>query len=70
MTQHRRRLVEGDPKAKCFREDVEGTLWFKDRIVVLKKDAPKKKILDEAHTLKYSIHPGSSKMYHDLRGQF
>jgi hypothetical protein len=26
-----------------------------------------KKILDEAHTLRYSIHPGNTKMYHDLR---
>jgi hypothetical protein len=29
-----------------------------------------KKILDEAHTLRYSIHPGNTKMYHDLRQQF
>jgi hypothetical protein len=27
----------------------------------------KKKILNEAHTSRYSIHPGSTKMYHDLR---
>jgi hypothetical protein len=31
-----------------------------------KKEAPKKKILDEDHTSRYSIHPGSTKMYHDL----
>jgi hypothetical protein len=37
---------------------------------VLKKEALKKKILDEAHTLRYSIHLGSTKMYHDLRQQF
>jgi hypothetical protein len=37
---------------------------------VPKKDALKKKILDEAHTSWYSIHPGSTKMYHDLRQQF
>jgi hypothetical protein len=61
MTQLRRRLAEGDPKEKCFREDAEGTLWFK---------ALKKKILDEAHISKYSIHLGCTKMYHDLRGQF
>jgi hypothetical protein len=30
----------------------------------------KKKILDEAHTSWNSIHPGSTKMYHDLRQQF
>jgi hypothetical protein len=37
---------------------------------VPKREALKKKILDEAHTSRYSIHPGSSKMYHDLWQQF
>jgi hypothetical protein len=37
---------------------------------VTKKEALKKKILDEAHTLRYSIHLGSTKMYHDLGQQF
>jgi hypothetical protein len=37
---------------------------------VRKKEALKKKFLDEAHTLRYSIHFGSTKMYHDLRQQF
>jgi hypothetical protein len=46
---------------------VEGTLWFKERPVVPKREALKKKILDEAHTLRYSIHPGSTKMYNDPR---
>jgi hypothetical protein len=45
-------------------------LWFKDRLVVPKKEALKRKILDEAHTSRYSIHPGSTKMYHGLRQQF
>jgi hypothetical protein len=49
---------------------VEGTLWFKKRLVVPKKEALKKKILDEAHMSRYSIHPESTKMYHDLRQQF
>jgi hypothetical protein len=63
----KRRMQEGDPKVTCFREDAEGTLWFKERLVVPKKEALKKKILDEAHMLRYSIHPGSTKIYHDLR---
>jgi hypothetical protein len=37
---------------------------------VSKREALKKKILDEAQTSRYSIHPGSSKMYHDQRQQF
>jgi hypothetical protein len=63
----KRRMREGDPKVTCFREDAEGTLWFKERLVVPKREALKKKILDEAHTSRYSIHPRSTKMYHDLR---
>jgi hypothetical protein len=61
-------MQEGDPKVTCFHED--GTLWFKYRLVMPKKEALKNKILDEAHTSRYSIHPGSTKMYHDLRQQF
>jgi hypothetical protein len=67
MAHIKRRIQEGVPKVACFCEDAEGTLWFKDRLVVLKKEALKKKILDEAHTSRYSIHPGSTKMYHDIR---
>jgi hypothetical protein len=66
----KRRMREGDPKVSCFREDAEGTLWFKERLVVPRREALKKKILDEAHTSRYSIHPMSTKMYHDLRQQF
>jgi hypothetical protein len=39
-------------------------------MVVPKKEALKKKILDEVHTARYSIHPGSTKMYNNLRQQF
>jgi hypothetical protein len=63
----KRRMREGDPKVACFREDAEGILWFKERLVVPKMEALKKKILDEAHTSRYSIHPGRTKMYHDLK---
>jgi hypothetical protein len=66
----KRRIQEGDPKVASFCEDAEGVLWFKDRLVVPKKATLNKKILDEAHTLRYSIHLGSTKMYHDLRQQF
>jgi hypothetical protein len=69
MGHTKRRMWDGHPKVACFREDAEGTLWFKERLVVPKREALKK-ILDEAHTSRYSIHSGSTKMYHDLRQQF
>jgi hypothetical protein len=63
-------MREGVLKVTCFLEDVGGTLWFNERLVVPKREALKKRILDEAHTSRYSIHPGRTKMYHDLRQQF
>jgi hypothetical protein len=48
----------------------KGTLWFKDRLVVSRRAAFRKKILDEAHTSRYSIHSDCTKMYHDLSQQF
>jgi hypothetical protein len=69
MKHIKRRIRQGDPKVACFHEDTKGTLWFKNRLVVQRREALKKKILDEAHTLRYSIHSGSTKMYHDLRQQ-
>jgi hypothetical protein len=63
----KRRLAEGDPKVNYFRVDEEGTLQFKHRLVVPKNHELRKKIFDEVHTYKYSIHPGSTKMYHDLK---
>jgi hypothetical protein len=63
----KRRMKEGDPKVACFHEDAEGTLRLEERPVVPRKEALKKKILGEDHTSRYSIHLGSTKMYHDLR---
>jgi hypothetical protein len=63
MCHIKRRIKEGDPKVAHFHEDVKGTLWFKDRLIVPKKDALKRKILHEAHTSRYSIHLGSINMY-------
>jgi hypothetical protein len=67
MDHIKRRMRDGDPKVAYFHKDVEGALWFKERLVVPKKEELKKKILDEAHISRYSIHPGSTKIYHDLR---
>jgi hypothetical protein len=37
----KRRMQEGDPKVACFQDDAGGTLWFNDRLVVLKRGALK-----------------------------
>jgi hypothetical protein len=60
-------LHQKTKKYKCFRQDGKGILWFESRLVVPKNKDLKKKILDEAHLSKFSMHPGSTKMYHDLK---
>jgi hypothetical protein len=54
-------------KYKCFRQDEKGVLWFKNKLVIPKNKDLKKEILDEAHLSKFSMHPGNTKMYHDLK---
>jgi transposase InsO family protein len=54
-------------KYQCFRQDRKGILWFENRLVVPKNEDPRRKILDEAHLSKFSMHLGSNKMYHDLK---
>jgi hypothetical protein len=56
----RRRLELGE--VKCFREDVDGVLWFKNRLVIHKDFELCRKIMDEAHCSRYSIHPGTNKI--------
>ncbi|WVZ97379.1 hypothetical protein U9M48_042921 [Paspalum notatum var. saurae] len=57
-------------KAPHFREYERGTLWYKNRICVPNVNSIRKLILSEAHDTAYSIHPGSTKMYYDLKERF
>ena len=59
-------VANGLPKYKCYRIDDKDTLFFEDRLVVPKGDL-RKVIMNEAHNSVLSIHPGSMKMYHDLK---
>ncbi|KAK1421783.1 hypothetical protein QVD17_24409 [Tagetes erecta] len=45
-------------------------LYFMDRIWIPNRDNLRTIILNEAHKSRYSIHPGSDKMYMDLRKQY
>jgi hypothetical protein len=66
----KQKLEERDPKFDCFRRDDKGVVWFGQRLVIPQDQNLKKEILDEAHLSKFTIHPGSTKMYRDLRENF
>src|SRR4051812_3668174 len=56
--------------AKCFSTDSNGTVFFENHFVVPKNKNLRQLILKEAHDTPLSIHPGSTKMYRDLRQRF
>jgi hypothetical protein len=66
----KQKLAEGDPKYICFHKDHQDVIWFGKRLVVPVDPEIKKIILDEAHKSKFSIHPGSTKMYQDMKQNF
>jgi ribonuclease HI len=59
-----------EDKAKGFSEDEQGTIWFEKRICVPNDPDLRKLIFQEAHETPYSIHPGNTKMYIDVKERF
>jgi hypothetical protein len=59
-----------EDKAPGFSVDDQGTLWYKKRICVPEIKEIRELILREAHDSAYSIHPGSTKMQHDLKSRY
>jgi hypothetical protein len=62
-------MVEsGAPSEFCIHED--GSLRFGNRLCVPNDPNLKEEILSEAHNTGYTVHPGGTKMYRDLRRTF
>ena len=57
-------------KAKDFEISESGMLRFSGRICVPGDAGIRREILDEVHTTPYSLHPGTTKMYHDLKSLY
>ncbi|KAI3724605.1 hypothetical protein L2E82_36388 [Cichorium intybus] len=53
-----------------FETNSQGLKTFRNRIWVPKAGGLRKLILEESHKSKYSIHPGSTKTYQDLKRQY
>jgi ribonuclease HI len=69
-----KRYVEsGKPSSFTIDHDDDDTLYFKGRLVVNTSSANMNSapdVMKEAHDTPLSIHPGSTKMYQDLRQQY
>ena len=59
-----------DDKETEFTVNENGVLYYKDRVCVPDDNDLRKAILEEAHSGSFAIHPGSTKMYQDLKMSF
>ncbi|KAD6454438.1 hypothetical protein E3N88_09144 [Mikania micrantha] len=57
-------------KQSEFRIDENGVIWCGKRLCVPDNAVLRESLLSEAHSSPFSIHPGSTKMYRDLRQNF
>ena len=60
----------GNGKETEFTVNENGVLYYKDRVCVPDDNDLRKAILEEAHSGYFAIHPGSTKMYQDLKMSF
>ncbi|TYK19165.1 ty3-gypsy retrotransposon protein [Cucumis melo var. makuwa] len=65
----KRRLVETGQGEDFFISSDDG-LTFEGRLCVSEDSAVKTKLLPEAHSSPFTMHPGSTKMYQDLRSVY
>ncbi|XP_020081266.1 uncharacterized protein LOC109704893, partial [Ananas comosus] len=61
-----RRDIEGG-RSGDFSIHADGALRYRNRWCVPEKEEVRKLVLREAHQSRYSVHPGGTKMYEDLR---
>jgi hypothetical protein len=66
---HIKERMKSEPNSR-FKLDERIILWFDECLVIPKDQELRTKILDEAHQSKLSIHPGSSKLYSNLKSKF
>jgi hypothetical protein len=57
-------------KKSEFKLTDDGILKFRNRLCVPNDPQIKREILEDAHRSRFTVHPGSTKMYRDLQGNF
>ena len=68
LEKKRKDVRDGKSDDFCIVND--GTLLYKQRLCVPNVEGLKEEILDEAHNSIYTMHPGSTKMYRDLKEHY
>jgi hypothetical protein len=61
-------LAKGKTKEFCLKED--GLLTHFKQVSVLGIEGLGKEIMSEAHHSPYTVHPGGTKIHHDVKGSY
>ena len=64
----RDKALKGELLGYSIRAD--GILRYQDRVFLPRNPEIKEEILKEAHCSKFTLHPGGTKMYHDLKRKY
>ncbi|KAI3506082.1 hypothetical protein L1887_28438 [Cichorium endivia] len=56
-----------DSSAEKLVENAQGIKTFQGKVWVLKHGEARQLLLEDAHCTRYSVHPGSTRMYHNLK---
>ncbi|XP_073017937.1 uncharacterized protein [Primulina eburnea] len=59
-----------EKKSQYLHIDEKGVLWMKGRLCVPNIENLRQEVMSEAHKSKFSVHPGSTNMYKDLKKNF
>ncbi|GJR43288.1 retrotransposon protein, putative, ty3-gypsy subclass [Tanacetum coccineum] len=60
-------IIQNIDQQTEFRVDDDGILWQGTKLCVPEDPTLREALMTEAHSSPFSIHPGSTKMYHDLK---
>ncbi|KAL5838964.1 hypothetical protein ACOSQ4_011572 [Xanthoceras sorbifolium] len=63
------RLINGE-HLEGWEIKADGFIYYKGKVVVANDPELRRDVLAEAHKSKFVVHPGSTKMYHDLKRQY
>ncbi|GJW23697.1 putative nucleotidyltransferase, ribonuclease H [Tanacetum coccineum] len=63
-------IIQNIDQQTEFRIDDDGILWQGTKLCVPEDPTLREALMTEAHSSPFSIHPGSTKMYHDLKQHF
>jgi hypothetical protein len=70
QAQDKDEVLQSQKDQKDFSMTNDGIILYQERICIPNNIDLKNKILEEVHKSKYTVHPGSTKMYQDLRKNY